>query len=227
LHDPDPSVRVRSCHKLTALRHRAEQRIADALCARLEEEQDSEAREAVGFALMKTDDPRAPALLRAAIDRQEEGAALAKLIGYYATVAGRDAAEDLEQWSQCGRTWYELGAGAGLLAIGDVRGAEVLLHYARLDDPYVRHFAARFLGRVSEPMMDMVGQPCDLSTPTDDGFGPEQLAAVTAFWHGRDRTRELRDYLDWRRHEDPQWHEVQRLLKARVHANRIVADGAD
>jgi hypothetical protein len=159
-----------------------------------------------------------------AIDRQAEGAALAKLIGYYATVAGRDATEDLLQWSRCGRTWHELGAGAGLLTIGDVGGAEILLRYARQEDPHVRHFAARFLGRVSEPVMEMVGQPHDLSAPDNEGFAPEQLAAVTAFWHGRDRTRELRDYLDWRRHEDPQWHEVQRLLKARVHANRIVAD---
>jgi hypothetical protein len=50
----------------------------------------------------------------------------------------------------------------------------------------------------------------------------EPLAAVRALWSQRDRTRELRDYNDWTRRDDPQWHQLKRLKHARERARRFL-----
>ena len=118
-----------------------------------------------------------------------------------------------------------MGSGIALLELGDVRGAEILLEFAASGEPEVRAFAADSLRRFSEPVTEMVGEYLDLSTPPGAGFSDVQLSALTEFWSGRDRSRELNDSLTWDREKNPSRRAVQRLLHARDKAARWVGLG--
>jgi hypothetical protein len=215
--DGDPEVRAKSCYRLASYDSAVG---VEALYNLLEAEQDPEVCESAGYALQKLGEQRALEVMPAAIARLPDCAALSKLIGYYARLGGATAAERVEELSRCGQVWREMGAGLGLLELNDVRGAAVLLRYAAADEPEVREFAAQFLRRFCEPMMEIVGEPMDLSTPQERGFSTEQLAGVTEWWSRRDRTRELRDFNQWTREDAPAWHELKRLIHARERASR-------
>jgi len=217
LGDAAAGVRAKSCYRLGS-HPGASQAVVDLL----REEQDPEVCEAACYALQKMGATQAVAVFPGVISRLEDTPPLAKIIGYYARLGGEAVAEEIERLSRCGQTYREIGGGVGLLELDDVRGAEVLLGYAAAEDVFVREYAVHLLRRFGEPMMEMVGQPVDLSTPEGKGFSDGQLAALRAWWSQRDRTRELGDFNAWSRRDDPAWHQLKRLKHAREKASRLV-----
>ena len=219
LQDASAQVRARSCYRLGSCNSMVGARAVAALLAK---EQDPGICEAAGYALQKMGATQAVDVFPGVISRLEDCPPLAKLIGYYASLGGDSVAEEIEALAHCGRTYRELGGGVGLLELDDVRGADHLLGYAAAEDVLVGEFAAHLLRRFCEPMMEMVGQPVDLSTPAEGGFSDSQLAALRDWWSRKDRTRELGDFNDWTRRDDPHWHQLKRLKHAREKANRFL-----
>lgn len=223
LGDTDAQVRARSCYALARRDVSASQ--IDALCELLKKDQDAGVCESAAYALQNHGYTAAAPLLVGAVERLGDTAALSKIIGYYARLGGDGVTARVRELSVCGRTWREIGGGVGLLELGDVSGAAVLLRYAGDEDEYVRAFAADFLRRFSEPMTEMVGEYIDLRVADGDGFSAGQLSVLREFWEGKDRTRELRDYLTWSRRKDPTWRQVKRLIHAREKAARWLGLG--
>jgi hypothetical protein len=219
LSSSEAPVRAKSCHRIGS---RPSPAVVDAVCELLRTEQDPDVCEAACYALQKMEATDRQGLIRETIARLPDCPPLSKIIGYYVFLGGQQVLDDVHAFASSGRTFTELGAGLGLLELDDVSGAEILLRYAAAQDPSVREYAAYLLRRYSEPMMEMVGQPEDLSTPDGQGFSEAQLTAVNAWWSERDRTRELQDYNDWTRREDPQWHQLKRLKHARERASRFL-----
>lgn len=223
LGDADAELRARSCYALARRDVSASQ--IGALCELLKKDLDADVCESAAYALQSHGHTAATPLLRGAAERLADTAALSKIIGYYARLGGDGVSARVREFSQCGRTWGEMGGGVGLLELGDVSGAAVLLRYAAHEDEYVREFAAEFLRRFSEPMTEMVGEYVDLRVEDGDGFSTEQLSLLREFWERKDRTRELRDYLNWSRRKDPTWRQVKRLIHAREKAARWLGLG--
>jgi hypothetical protein len=219
LSSSEPFVRAKSCYRVGS---RPSPAAVDAVCELLRTEQDPDVCEAACYALRKMEASNKLGLIRETIARLPDCPPLSKIIGYYVFLGGQQVLDDVSEFANSSRTYMELGAGLGLLELDDVSGAEILLRYAAAQDPSVRAYAAYLLRRYSEPMMEMVGQPEDLATPEGQGFSESQLAAVKAWWSQRDRTRELRDYNDWTRRDDPQWHQLKRLKHARERATRFL-----
>jgi hypothetical protein len=219
LSSTEAPIRAKSCYRIGS---RPSPAVVDAVCELLRTEQDPDVCEAACYALQKMEARDRLGLIRKTIARLPDRPPLSKIIGYYVLLGGNPVLDDVREFANSGRTYRELGAGLGLLEIDDVSGAEILLRYAAAQDPSVREYAAYLLRRYSEPMMEMVGQPKDLATPDGRGFSDAQLAAVKRWWSERDRTRELRDYNEWTRRDDPQWHQLKRLKHARERASRFL-----
>ncbi|UCG33696.1 MAG: HEAT repeat domain-containing protein [Phycisphaerales bacterium] len=219
LNSSEAPVRAKSCYRIGS---RPTPAVVDAVCELLRSEQDPDVCEAACYALQKMEATDRLGLIGETIARLPDCPPLSKIIGYYVFLGGQQVLDDLREFANSGRTFTELGAGLGLLELDDVSGAEILLRYAAAQDPSVREYAAYLLRRYSEPMMEMVGQPEDLATPDGQGFSESQLAVVNTWWSERDRTRELRDYNDWTRRDDPQWHQLKRLKHARERASRFL-----
>ncbi len=221
--DPDPDVRARGCYYLGKLD--PSPRAVEALRALLAGENDPGVAESAGYALQRLRDEGALPLMSEAIDRVQPAPAMAKLISYYARLGGAESRSRIEEWAESGEIWWRMGGGLGLLELGEVGGAEILLEFAASREPEVRAFAADSLRRHSEPVTEMVGEYLDLGTAPGLGFSDAQLSALTEFWSGRDRTRELNDYLTWNREKNPSRRAVQRLLHAREKVERWVGLG--
>jgi len=212
-------VRLRALQELTARRERA---AVDAVIHVLGHDPDPDVREAAGYCLYKLGDARGIEPLRQAVEQVPDGPIRAKMITYWAKLQGPAATKTLAEWCRSGQPWRAIGAAMGLLELGEPAAAETLFRFAAQGPAGQRQFVAERLRRIAVPMMEMIGEYIDLTTPDRTGLSARQLEALRAWWRKRATRKLLNDLLAWRRAKAGKWREIERLLHARDEACQLL-----
>ncbi len=214
LADADPVVRLQA---LCQVARERERRLADAVLAALETEQDRAVLGAAGYAAVRIGEALGVGVLQRRADEGPDDAVHAKLILYAARLSQGDAR--LIDWLAAGvasgEPWRRAASAVGLLETGQTRGGEILIKMAPELAPDVRLLAMNGFRRIAEPMAQAIGRRIDWSVVQEGGIDDPRWADVRVFWERHATAELLSDVLARLERPDRRWKEVNRLLHAR------------
>lgn len=214
IRDPDPKVRHKALYNARRTSH---QPVIDAIIEALRTDEDREVLRMAGYAAMYLRDPRGLELMLKHVESGPDDLARADFLAYIARYpgAGDSCRAVFDNALASTEPWRRVGAAAGLLELGDVRGGPVLIEIGRQAEPALSRYAVDYLERIAGPMAEAVGQRIDWPTPERPAIDEAWWDRMSEFWAGFATERLLNDVLDRRYRRDGKWKEIDRLLNAR------------
>jgi len=210
--------------RLYQVGYKRDWRLAARVRETLETTQHREELQAAGYAAMRLGDAEALAGLQQRVDDSPDDAVRATLILYAARLADRDArvGDWLEAGTRSEQPWRQVGSAAGLLYLGRVEAAPLLLTAIRGADPEIARFAWRELSWATGPMAQAIGRPMQWIAPDKPPTDPALLDGVEQFWRDHVTLTLLNDVVRRLTLRDPDWAEMGRLLHARDRVAKLL-----
>lgn len=217
----EPAARVKCLNMIAADR---DWRLAGLVRQTLEGEAEREELQAAGYAAMRLGDLALLPLIRKRADEGPDDYTRAMLITYAARLSNRDLrlVDWLEPQTRSAEPWQRAGSAAGLLHLGRIEAGPLLMAAVREGNADIAGFVLREWRWMASPMGQAIGQPMPWLDEDPVVADNAQLDQLDRFWQKHATVTLLNDVLRRLTVRDPEWTEMNRLIRARDHVAKFM-----